>query len=225
MRAKERSGGTIIDVVAACDDEKLLHVARGAGASAVLTGGHHQCGTTRIAEAVERLGLETRADYVINVQGDEPELDPLAILEVERTLLESSWARMGTLVIAMPSTSADAQAKKANPNIVKAVLDGQGRAIYFSRAPVPFDRVTPTDGRPGWYHHLGIYAYRMDFLLEFASMPASGLEMQESLEQLRAIEAGHAIAARAIPERWAGKGIDTAEDYQAFVDRQTRRAA
>jgi 3-deoxy-manno-octulosonate cytidylyltransferase (CMP-KDO synthetase) len=129
---------------------------------------------------------------------------------------------MATLVLAMP---AGTEALKANPNAVKAVLDGAGRAIYFSRAPIPYDRQPVAEGQTSWHHHLGIYAYRTAFLREFASWPVSGLERQESLEQLRAIEAGRRIAAASIPHAWAGKGIDTLEDYQAFVERMSRRAA
>jgi 3-deoxy-manno-octulosonate cytidylyltransferase (CMP-KDO synthetase) len=129
---------------------------------------------------------------------------------------------MATLVIAMP---AGTEEKKANPNTVKAVLDSRGRAIYFSRAPIPFDRTPMRPGQAAWHHHLGIYAYRTAFLLEFAALPPSPLEVQESLEQLRAIDAGKAIAVSPVPAIWAGKGIDTPDDYQAFASRVARRAA
>lgn len=221
-RAIEMSRGTLVDVVVACDDERLAEIARKAGGKAVMTGSHHQCGTTRIAEAIETLGLASTLDYVVNVQGDEPELAPEAIMTVGKTLLGNNSADMATLVIAMPKGSEE---KKANPNAVKAVLDARGRAIYFSRAPIPYDRNPVGPGQVSWNHHLGIYAYRMSFLFEFAAMPVSPLEQQEGLEQLRAIEAGRTIAASAIPEHWAGKGIDTIEDYEAFVNRMTRRAA
>ena len=171
---------------------------------------------------MERLGLADSLAFVVNVQGDEPELDPRAILTVAETLLSHDDCDMATLVLAMP---AGTEAQKANPNAVKAVLDGQGRAIYFSRSPIPYDRQPVAVGQTSWHHHLGIYAYRTSFLQEFASWPVSALERQESLEQLRAIEAGRRIAAATIPHAWAGKGIDTPEDYQAFVDRTRRRAA
>lgn len=222
LDAASRSSGLLAGVVVACDDERLARVATRAGARAVLTGDHHQCGTTRIAEAMDKLGLSDSLDFVVNVQGDEPELDPRAILTVTQTLLSHDECDMATLVLAMP---AGTEAQKANPNAVKAVLDSQGRAIYFSRAPIPFDRQPVAEGQTSWHHHLGIYAYRASFLREFASWPVSSLERQESLEQLRAIEAGRRIAATSIPHAWAGKGIDTPEDYQLFVDRMNRRAA
>ena len=221
-RAIEMSRGSLVEVVVACDDDRLANIATVAGAKAVMTGMHHQCGTTRIAEAIETLGLASRLDYVINVQGDEPELAPEAITAVGETLLDNNSADMATLVIAMPR---GLEERKANPNTVKAVLDSNGRAIYFSRAPIPYDRNAVAPGQVAWNHHLGIYAYRMGFLFQFAAMPVSPLEQQEGLEQLRAIEAGRSIVARAIPEHWAGKGIDTMEDYEAFVARMTRRAA
>lgn len=222
LETARQSAGLITRVIVAGDDEQLVRVAESAGATAVMTGAHHECGTSRIAEAVETLGLADGSDFVINVQGDEPELAPQAILQVARTLLDDPRAQMATLVISMPTS---ASAMKNNPNAVKAVLDGQGRAIYFSRAPVPFDRNPVPPGQAGWHHHLGIYAYRPDFLMEFARMPTSVLERQEGLEQLRAIEAGHHIVASSVPSTWAGKGIDTAEDYADFVIRHRRKAA
>jgi 3-deoxy-manno-octulosonate cytidylyltransferase (CMP-KDO synthetase) len=222
LRAVAQWPETWAGVVVACDDEKLVRVANSAGAQAILTGDHHQCGTTRIAEAIERLGLAGSLDFIVNVQGDEPELDPRAIQQVAKTLLAQPDSDMATLVISMPPGT---ESLKANPNAVKAVLDARGRAIYFSRSPIPYDRQPVPAGESSWHHHLGIYAYRTSFLLEFATWPVSRLERQESLEQLRAIEAGRSIYASAIPSTWAGKGIDTPEDYQAFVQRLTRRAA
>ena len=212
--ATQQSQGLLTEVIVACDDEALLDIARRHGARAVMTGNHHRCGTTRIAEAVERLGLDI--DFVVNVQGDEPELAPEAILRVAQILLSDPVADMSTLVIAMPDGTA---AQKSNPNAVKAVLAADGRALYFSRAPVPYDRNPPAPGSALWHHHLGIYAYRRDFLAAFAQLPVSPLEEREGLEQLRALEAGRVIKAAAVPAQWAGKGIDTREDYDAFVRR------
>ena len=212
--AVRQSQGQLTEVIVAADSEVLLDTARQHGARAVLTGDHHRCGTTRIAEAVEKLGLEV--DFVVNVQGDEPELAPEAILRVAQVLLSDPSADMSTLVIAMPVGTAP---QKANPNAVKAVLSAEGRALYFSRAPVPYDRNPPAEGVPLWHHHLGLYAYRRDFLTTFARLPASPLEEREGLEQLRALEAGRIIKAACVPADWAGKGIDTREDYNAFVRR------
>ncbi|MGL4461641.1 MAG: cytidylyltransferase domain-containing protein, partial [Planctomycetia bacterium] len=150
-------------------------------------------------------------------QGDEPELSPTAVLRVAEVLLDDATADMSTLVVAMPVGT---EALKSDPNAVKAVIDARGRAIYFSRAPVPFDRVAPPAGQPLWHHHLGVYAYRTKFLQEFAAMPTSALEERESLEQLRALEAGRTIRVGVVPAGWAGKGIDAPADYAAFVERR-----
>jgi 3-deoxy-manno-octulosonate cytidylyltransferase (CMP-KDO synthetase) len=219
LKAVRDSKGLLIDVVVGVDDPQLHRVASEAGAKAVYTGNHHQCGTTRIAEAVDKAGLLPKIDFVINVQGDEPELAPAAIHQVAHTLLNNPWD-IATLVIAMPAGTED---QKANPNAVKAVLDGKGRALYFSRAVVPYDRNPVATGATSWCHHLGIYAYRKAALIEFAALIPSPLERQEGLEQLRALEAGRTIGASTVPAHWAGKGIDTPADYAAFVGR--RRAA
>jgi 3-deoxy-manno-octulosonate cytidylyltransferase (CMP-KDO synthetase) len=216
--AARKSDGRIADVIVACDDAELANIAKSAGVRAVLTGSHHLCGTTRIAEAVSNLSDHPRLDFVVNVQGDEPEIAPEAILRVVELLAEDSEARMATLAVAMPKGS---ESHKNNPNAVKVVCDARGRALYFSRAPLPYDRQEPEAGEPLWRHHIGVYAYRKDFLFEFARMPASRLELREGLEQLRALEAGAPIAVGNIPAAWAAKGIDTLEDYDAFV----RRAA
>lgn len=205
-------------VVLAADHPMLLAIGERAGICAVATGDHHRCGTTRIAEAVDAVDRRARFDFVVNVQGDEPELAPEAIVLVAETLLRNSSASMSTLVTPMPVGS---ESMKANPAAVKAVLDDAGRAIYFSRSAIPFDRSPPNGDDPLWHLHLGIYAYRRSFLAEYAAMPASTLELREGLEQLRAIQAGHTIQAARVPWEWAGKGIDTPEDYAAFV----RRAA
>lgn len=215
-KAVRDSKGLLIEVVVGVDDPKLYKVAADAGAQAVYTGPHHQCGTSRIAEAVEVAGLLSKVDFVINVQGDEPELAPPAILQVAHTLLDNPWD-IATLVVAMPAGTED---KKADPSAVKAVLDGKGRALYFSRAIVPYDRNPVSAGTTSWYHHLGIYAYRKAALLEFAALVPSPLERQEGLEQLRAMEAGRTIGASCVPAHWAGKGIDTPDDYAAFVHRR-----
>ena len=172
----------------------------------------HQCGTSRIAEAVRQ--LPTPPDFVVNVQGDEPELAAEAILAVVEALGD---AAMATLAVAMPAHAPG----QDDPNTVKAVLAVDGTALYFSRAPVPHFR----QAVGVWHHHLGIYAYRTAFLHQFAALPPTPLEQAESLEQLRALEHGVRLNVGVVPAAWAAKGIDTAEDYEAFVRRQSRRAA
>lgn len=214
LQAVRCSEGLLEEVVVAHDDDELASVARRLGVRAVRTGDHHRCGTTRIAEAVRILGNEALHDLVVNVQGDEPELDPAVIVRVARELVGDPSASMATLAIPMPTAGDHG---KSNPNAVKVVLDRRGRALYFSRAPIPFDRAE--SGGPAWHHHLGIYAYRRTFLLEFADLPMTPLEERESLEQLRALETGHAIKVALVAAEQAGKGIDTQADYEAFVAR------
>lgn len=217
LEAATMSRGTLSEVIVACDDEQLASIAAAAtGVRAVLTGSHHRNGTSRIAEAVEKVGLGTDIDFIVNVQGDEPELAPEAILAVADVLVKSPAVEMATLVVPMPPGT---EAMKANPAAVKAVIDSAGRALYFSRAPVPFDRTPTKPSEPLWHLHLGIYAYRRSFLRRFAALPPCPLEERESLEQLRALNAGTAIHVAAVPWEWAGKGIDTPDDYAAFVRR------
>lgn len=208
------------DILVACDDPQLVDVARQAGVRAVMTSPNHNCGTTRIAEAVSSTQFDVPIDMVVNVQGDEPELNPEAIVCVAEELQRDRTSSMATLVVPMPVGT---ETLKNNPNAVKALLDGHGRAVYFSRSPIPYDRNPPAKGQPLWHHHLGIYAYRREFLFEFANLPTSILEEREGLEQLRAIEAGKKIRVGQIPHSWAGKGIDTLEDYQSFVARYRSR--
>lgn len=224
--AVRQSSGLLTDVVVACDCKELWDVASACGARAVMTRADHRCGTTRITEAMENTSLWPPPDFVVNVQGDEPEIAPQAVIRVAELLLSDPAAAMATLVLAMSSGTEN---QKNNPNAVKAVLDGQGRAIYFSRAAIPFDRNPAPNGEALWYHHLGIYAYRRWFLPQFSALPTCGLEEREGLEQLRAIHAGYTIRAGVVPDDWAGKGIDTPEDYAAFAQRwrhqHQRRAA
>jgi 3-deoxy-manno-octulosonate cytidylyltransferase (CMP-KDO synthetase) len=209
-------------VVVAADDEALCEVARRWGAETVLTRADHKSGTDRIAEAAEGMDEE----FIVNVQGDEPEVEPSHVLAAAR-LLEGTSDAMGTL--AYPLTD---EAAFRNPNLVKVVVDGNGHALYFSRAPIPFPRrpangVDATAGpREGsvegaWgLAHMGIYVYRREFLLSYSSLPPSALERREKLEQLRALEAGERIRVAVVgPPR--GAPIDTREAYEEFC----RRAA
>jgi 3-deoxy-manno-octulosonate cytidylyltransferase (CMP-KDO synthetase) len=219
--AVAQSGGMLMETIVAVDDERLRRIADECGVRGVMTSADHRCGTTRIAEAIEKAGYNADLDFVVNVQGDEPELDSRAIVQVADELIRDPAADMSTLVIPMP---AGTEASKQNPNAVKAILDDRGRAIYFSRAPIPFDRNPVKAGEALWHHHLGIYAYRRQFLIEFAGLPPCPLEEREALEQLRALHAGKGIKVGCIPQEWAGKGIDTRDDYEAFVQR-VRHAA
>ncbi len=198
-------------VVIAADDEKIVQAAREFGAECVLTSPKHNSGTDRIAEAVGR----SDADIVVNVQGDEPRIDPDHIDYLARLLLDSPDAPMATL--AAPFA---AREQVSDPNVVKVVVDASGRAIYFSRSVIPYDRDRAGVGDASHYlRHIGIYAYRRDFLLRITSLPQTPLEKLEKLEQLRAIEHGCTILVGKV-ERTC-EGIDTPEQYAAFVKAQT----
>jgi 3-deoxy-manno-octulosonate cytidylyltransferase (CMP-KDO synthetase) len=225
QEAVRLSGGLLTEVIVACDHPQLLAVALEYGAHGIMTSTSHVCGTTRIAEAVAKLEFESAAqsacgrcglDFIVNVQADEPELKPQAIVRVAEILVADPGSQMATLAVAMPVGT---ESEKSNPNAVKVVIDARGRALYFSRCPIPHDRSPPSAVDSLWHHHLGIYAYRREFLHRFAQLPVSPLEKRESLEQLRAIEAGYLIRVEVVPSEWAGKGIDTPEDYAAFVRR------
>lgn len=209
------------EVIVATDSEEIAAVVRGFGGRAEMTGAH-QSGSDRIAEVVSRSCRD--ADIVVNVQGDEPELSPADIDRLVATLRGSVTAEMATL-----ATPIRDELMLGDPSCVKVVCAADGRALYFSRAGIPYLRdrhsmAGPMDerlaGDSPWLLHIGVYAYRRDFLLAFTQMPASRLEQFEKLEQLRALEAGASIQVATIPH--ASVGIDTREDYARFVERQHR---
>ncbi len=211
-------------VIIATDSQEIADVCRGFGARVEMTG-EHVCGTDRIAEVVQKSLSD--ADVVVNIQGDEPELDPAMIDRVVKALREHPQVEMATLATPIMSL-----ATLNDRSCVKVVRTVDGRALYFSRLPVPFSRDVPAEVLFGgedadagytespWLLHLGIYAYRRDFLVAFSQMPASRLERLESLEQLRALECGAAIQVAIVRHR--SIGIDTADDYARFVERQSR---
>jgi len=196
-------------VIIATDDEKVLAAAKSFGAECVLTSPEHQSGTDRIAEAVAEMAV----DIVVNLQADEPEIDPENIDYVARLLIENPDYPMATL-----AADFERPEQVADPNIVKVITNGDGRAIYFSRSPIPYDRDAGGIGKIGQYQrHLGIYAYRKDFLLKITTLPQTTLEKTEKLEQLRAIENGFEILVGKVEHTC--DGIDTPEQYAEFVER------
>ncbi len=196
-------------VIIAADDEKIAAAARTFDAECVLTRVDHQSGTDRIAEAV----TDVDADIVINVQGDEPNIDPAHIDQLAQMLVDDSEAPMATL-----ATRLSRPEQVTEPNIVKAIAGVKGRAIYFSRCPIPYDRTAGGIGPAEQYlRHIGIYAYRKDFLLKLTTLPQTPLEKLEKLEQLRVIENGFAILVGIVDD--TSEGIDTPEQYAAFVAR------
>lgn len=209
-------------VLVACDNAQLLEIAQRAGARAVMTRSDHQSGTERIAEAAATL----KEKFIVNLQADEPEMTVESIHQVA-TLLTEGPKDIPMATLATPIFD---EAKWRKPNVVKVVIGAEGRALYFSRLPIPFPRdenetvaTWNMDGRRVYgLHHLGMYAYRRDFLLRIPSLPPSRLERLEKLEQLRVLEAGYGIRvgiAAAHPP-----GIDTPEEYEQFVARYNARA-
>jgi 3-deoxy-manno-octulosonate cytidylyltransferase (CMP-KDO synthetase) len=183
----------------------------------VMTSPDCASGTDRVAEVARKM---PRAEILVNVQGDEPEMSPDNIDRVIELLEQNPSAGMATLATRMPSPE-----QLANPACVKVVFDSMGRALYFSRSPIPFvrdsDGIKPFNDPPLFHQHLGIYAYRRDVLLQVAAMPPATLEQAEKLEQLRMLQSGGTILVAVVEH--AASGIDTAADYAAFVAR--RRAA
>ena len=209
QRAVE-SGAT--RVVVATDDETIAAVVGAHGYEALLTRPEHPSGTDRIAEVVAKLGLDDDA-IVVNVQGDEPLIDPALIARAAHALAEATDCAIATAC--HPIASRD---DAFNPNIVKVVLDARGRALYFSRAPIAWARGVFDAAATGplptgvvLHRHIGIYAYRAAFLRAFSSLAPAPIEAQESLEQLRALWHGYRIAVF-VSDDEAAPGVDTADD-------------
>jgi 3-deoxy-manno-octulosonate cytidylyltransferase (CMP-KDO synthetase) len=197
-------------VVVAADDAEILQACAAHGVAAVLTRVDHATGSDRLAEACELLGLDGD-DVVVNVQGDEPLIEPALIDAVAGLLI----ARADCVVATAAHAVSDA-AELANPNVVKVVCDREDRALYFSRAPIPWWRDGSTAASPGIgsvapLRHIGIYAFRAGFLRRFPSLEVSPLEAVESLEQLRVLWHGERIAVHR-SQTPSGIGVDTAED-------------
>lgn len=193
-------------VVVAGDHADIMAACAAYGVEAVLTRQDHPSGSDRLAEACDLLGL-TDADVVVNVQGDEPLIDPALVAAVAHLLRERPEASMSTAAHAI-----DHYADFINPNVVKTVLDAQGLALYFSRAPIPCWRDHPGAlPSPAPLRHIGIYGYRVGFLRQFPTLPQAPLEVAESLEQLRVLWHGHRIAVH-IANSAPGPGVDTPED-------------
>jgi 3-deoxy-manno-octulosonate cytidylyltransferase (CMP-KDO synthetase) len=202
-------------VLIATDDERIRAAASKFGAECLMTSAHHASGTDRIAEAVRIKGFSAE-EVVVNLQGDEPAMPPDAISKVAQGLSESApgdestSAGMATAVAPIESLQ-----EFLDPNCVKALRSGSGRALYFSRAPVPWPRDSVAEGEPtsfaGAWRHIGIYAYRVRTLLQFAAWSPTPLEITEKLEQLRALEHGMHIHLVTLPQA-PPAGVDTPAD-------------
>jgi 3-deoxy-manno-octulosonate cytidylyltransferase (CMP-KDO synthetase) len=205
-------------VIVATDDPRIVAAVESFGGNVIMTRRDHPSGTDRVAEVAAQLD----ADVIVNLQGDEPLIDPVTLDLLPAMLARDPDAVMATLAVPIPSLEA-----WRNPNCVKVVCDAHGRALYFSRSPIPFvwDAQLDFTAAPSCFlQHLGLYAYRRDFLLRLARTPPQALEKLEKLEQLRVLALGHRIQVGVVAQ--ASIGVDTREDYERFVHlfRQRRRA-
>ena len=198
----ERSAQATIpqQVVVATDDEKVFQAVQQFGGKVVMTSSEHQTGTDRLAEVASKYA---EVDVIINVQGDEPLINPKVIDELAQEFLNDTALQMASVMSIMDTE--DYQ----NPNAVKVVTDLNNNALYFSRSLLPYPRVA---GKANVYIHIGIYAYKKDFLLKFAKLEPTPLEQSESLEQLRALENGYKI--KMIKTKSKFIGVDSIEDLQ-----------
>jgi 3-deoxy-manno-octulosonate cytidylyltransferase (CMP-KDO synthetase) len=197
-------------VVVAGDDMRIVQACQAHGVQAVLTRSDHLSGSDRLAEACTLLGLDGD-DVVVNMQGDEPLIEPTLLRATAELLVQRRDCVMSTAAHSIHDL-----AEYLNPNVVKVVTDASGRALYFSRAPIPFWRDAPVGGAaalpsPAPLRHIGLYAYRAGFLRSFPGLATAPLELTESLEQLRVLWHGQHIAVH-ITAQAPGPGVDTAED-------------
>ena len=215
-----------LEVVVATDDERVVAAAETHGHRAVMTRVDHESGSDRVMEVVERAGWPDDA-LIVNVQGDEPLIPPQVIRQVAELLADRAECDIATLC--EPITQS---AVLLDPNVVKVVIGAAQRALYFSRAPIPWDRANfPTARQPSgqlagghWWRHIGIYAFRASGLREFCALPDSELEALESLEQLRALQHGMGVAIAEAGTRVPG-GVDTPDDLQRAIEALTSAAS
>jgi 3-deoxy-manno-octulosonate cytidylyltransferase (CMP-KDO synthetase) len=200
--ARVRQAKSLSGVVVATDDERIVRAVKAFGGEAMLTRSDHRSGTERVAEVAV---AHKDAEILVNVQGDEPMIEPAAIDQAVEALRDDAEVKVATLAVPIANP-----ADIMDPNVVKAVLDFDGNALYFSRAPIPW--VRDHDGRVHARHlkHLGLYVYRRDALLDFATFPQGDLERVEQLEQLRWMENGYRI--RVVETEHDSMGVDVPED-------------
>lgn len=207
--ARQALMSSAASVTIATDDARIYDAARSHGLATIMTSSSHACGTDRLAEALDKLELGDDS-LVVNVQGDEPTINPAIIDLVADALDRDRQASIATCASLLEGSDA-----LANPNVVKVVRDLQHRALYFSRSPIPFVRDSTTS--PQFLHHIGIYAYRASFLKEFPKLTPGALERLESLEQLRALEHGFKIHV-CVTDIISQGGVDTPEDLSRVRD-------
>ncbi len=200
---------SIDDLIIAADDKRIYSVAKGFGANVVYTSTAHKSGSDRLTEVAASID----AKVVVNIQADEPLLHPSMIDDVTEAVLKD-----GNLVMATLCHKINYAVEIHDPNVVKVVFDRNGLALYFSRSPIPYERMGSDDKLQviDYYKHIGIYAYAKDFLFTFKSLPQSRLERTEKLEQLRVLENGYRI--KVIETKFDTIGIDTPEDLEKAVE-------
>lgn len=190
-------------IIVATDDKRIYDAVAAFGGVAEMTSVNHKCGSDRIREVVDR---HPEISYIVNLQGDEPLIEPSAIDEVARNVKEDANADISTLVRVLKDED-----EINNPNLVKCVRDKNGFALYFSRSKIPYERNTISGE---FYGHLGIYGYKREALIKMTSLEQTPLEKTESLEQLRALENGMKIKTSVVD--FVPVGIDTAQDLERF---------
>lgn len=216
------SRGLLREVVVACDDPQLIDVAESSGVCALLTSATHSNGTSRIAEAMRRSSLAEGISFVLNVLGDQPELQPDVMIQIATDLINHPQCEMATAAVEFSALNTELY---ANSNVVKVAIDASGYATNFWRERASAISQPWMTQATTWYRHVGIYAYRIDFLQQYAAVPPSAREQAESLEQLRALEMGVRIFVSLISPDQAGGQIDTPDDYAEFVERVRKRKA
>lgn len=195
-------------VIVATDDARIADAVKAFGGECIMTRADHQSGTDRLAEAADLLGL-AEDDIVVNVQGDEALLEPEMLETLIGAITGAPDFPMATL--AFPTGNRE---DYVNPNVVKAVVDRDGKALYFSRSPIPFPR-DGMEGAPAFLKHMGFYAYRRWFLRQFTALPPGKLEQIEKLEQLRALENGYPILVAISP--FDSESVDTPADLEKVL--------
>ncbi len=201
---RARACALIDTIIVATDDERIFRAVKSFGGEAVMTSADHRSGADRIAEAVVRA---PDADIIVNIQGDEPLISPEAVDSAIRPLLEDPSVDISTL-----KTAITTEAEFLDPHAVKVVTDSRGRALYFSRSPIPYGTGPFNERKARPFKHIGLYVYRRDFILTFTGLGHSPLEDSESLEQLRALEHGHVI--EVVETDYNPVSVDTPEDLE-----------
>lgn len=212
MRVLEQVSKTGLQAFVATDDDRIFNCVEQGGGTPVMTRADHTCGTDRVREAAEKCASDS--DIIVNLQGDEPFIRPDQVQALIDIFDRHPDTDIATLVRPLPPDTP--YASLSDPSLVKAVVGDNGRALYFSRFPVPYQRGVPTEqwaASHTYFAHIGIYAYRMSALRAVTAMPPSSLEQAESLEQLRWLQAGMRI--RTASTQWATIGIDTPQDLVA----------